>query len=302
MGRPVRGHRGASGGQPDHVGEPSRRAGPEIFAKYHLSVPRTYDQLVHIAHVLKSHGVTPFFVGLQNVGPAYLQFTYGPLMQDVWRPRVGGNLNLALWKGETKWTSPLFIKVLERVRTLMHYLEPNFTGVPWQAMPGDFAEGKAAMLLDGSWDLASVHQANPNLQVGYFPLPGSNHPAYNQSMINGDLTFAVLARGPDRAAALKWLKFFASPKLYQQYVDATGISPSRLGGHYNSFAAQVLGPWFGKGVNASVVFPELPPNGPYWVQPANWPKLILEMYEGKYTPQQVASMYQQAWDQVLKGQ
>lgn len=271
------------------------------FAKYHLAVPRTYNAFITLLKTLKSHGVTPLFDGLQDVGPAYLGFLYEPLMQEIWRPHVPGeNLNAALSTGKTPWTSPYFVTVMQREKTIMQYLEPNFEGVPWQSMPGDFADGKAAMLLDGSWDLAAVHTANPKMQVGFFPLPGSNNPALNVPFVAGDLTWVVLSNAPDKAAAYQWLNFFSSPKIYEQYVDAVGITPSRIGGTYNSFAESVMGSWFGKGVNASDVFPDLPASGPYWDQSSNWPKLQLDMYQGTYTPKKVASMYQQDWPQVIK--
>ncbi|MHB1629523.1 MAG: ABC transporter substrate-binding protein [Bacilli bacterium] len=270
-----------------------------IFAKYHLSPPKTYNQFIHIAQVLSAHHVVPFFDGLQNVGPLYLQFITYPLMQELWLPKVG-NVNTALWTNKTKWTDPAFIKVMARERAIMKYLEPNFTGVPWQAMPGAFANGKSAMLLDGSWDLASVVQANPHINMGYFPLPGSNNPKVNQSLLQPDLTFVVLNNSPHKAAALKWLNFFASPKIYAQYVDATGISPSRNNGRYSGVASHTLGSWFGKGVSLAKIFPQLPGSGSYYVQPKNWWELQLEMYQGKYTPQKVASLYQSAWNQVKK--
>lgn len=270
-----------------------------IFAKYHLAVPHTYNQLIHVAEVLARHHVTPFFDGLQNVGPLYLQFITYPLLQEVWAPKVG-NVNTALWTGKTSWTSPEFLKVMAREKQVMRYLEPNFTGVPWQAMPGSFADGKAAMLLDGSWDIASVFKANPHVQVGYFPFPGSNTAKNNQSTLQPDLTFVVLNGSPHKAAALKWLNFFASPRIYAQYVNATGISPSETGGKYSNPTAKVLGPWLGKGVQLSTVFPQLPSSGSYYVQPKNWWQLQLEMYQGRYSPAQVAKMYQDAWTQSAK--
>ena len=86
-------------------------------------------------------------------------------------------------------------------KTIAQYLEPNYTGVPWEAMPGDFARGKGAMLLDGSWDLASIQQANAKVQVGFFPLPFSNTAADNQAYVQDDLTFSVLNASPNKAAA-----------------------------------------------------------------------------------------------------
>ncbi len=213
-----------------------------IFAKYHLAPPTTYSQFLAVCRTLKAHGVTPLYVGLGDVGPIYLQFLYWPLMADLWYPYAPGhNLALALEKGTAKWTDPHFTTVMNEEKTIGGYLEPNYTGVPWEGMPGQFAHGTAAMLLDGSWDLASVHQANPGLKVGFFPLPGSNTPSDNQPFLKGDLAFAVLRNAPDKAAAMKWLAFFSTPKIYDQYVNITGISPSEKTGTYSNFSSTVLG-------------------------------------------------------------
>jgi raffinose/stachyose/melibiose transport system substrate-binding protein len=267
-----------------------------IFTQYHLTPPTTYAQFLTDLQTLKSHKVTPMFVGLGDVGPVYLQFLYYELMASVWLPHApGGNLGVDLENGTVKWTSPYFTTAMTEEKTLAQYLEPNYTGVPWESMPGDFAKGDAAMLLDGSWDLPAIHQANPSLKVGFFPLPGSNVAADNQPQVGDNLTFAVLRQAPDKAAALKWLQFFSTPSIYAQYVDTTGISSSENGGTFNSFSAQVLGSWFGKGVNLNVLYPVLSSTDDYWDQPANWPTLQLDVMQGSKTPAQVEALYQSNW-------
>jgi raffinose/stachyose/melibiose transport system substrate-binding protein len=162
-------------------------------------------------------------------------------------------------------------------------------------MPGQFAKGSAAMLLDGSWDLASVHQANPGLKVGFFPLPGSDTASLNQPFLKGDLAFAVLKHAPNKVAAMKWLAFFATPKIYDQYVDITGISPAQKTGTYSSFSQDVMGHWFGKGVNYDVSYPALPTSGAYWDETTNWSTPQLDVIQGKMTPQQAEAKYQSGW-------
>ncbi|MCL6446315.1 MAG: extracellular solute-binding protein [Alicyclobacillus sp.] len=271
----------------------------DIFAKYHISVPKTFHQFMNIAKVLSSHHVVPFYDGLQNVGPSNLQWFVSPLFAELWLPKVH-NVNTALWNGKATWTDPAFIEIENREKSIMQYLEPNFTGVSWQSMPGALANGKAAMMLGGSFDVASMMAANPHLRVGYFPLPGSDNPKDNQSVLYPDLTFVVLNNSPHKAAALKWLSFFASPKIYEQYVNITGISPSAKSGSYSSVTSKVLGAYFGKGVSVAAALPQLPASGSYWVQPAHWWELQLEMFEGKYTPQQAAQMYETAWSASLR--
>jgi raffinose/stachyose/melibiose transport system substrate-binding protein len=267
-----------------------------IFAQYHLSAPTTYSQFLAVCQTLKAHGVQPLFTALGNVGPVYLQFIYYEAMADLWYPSApGGNLATALESGTAKWTDPAFVQGMAEEKTIAQYLEPNYTGVPWEAMPGDFAQGKYAMLLDGSWDLASVQQANPKLQVGYFPLPFSNVAADNQAYAQYDLTFSVLNSSPNKAAAQKWLAFFSEPSIYAQYVGTTGISSSQNSGTFTGYAAQVMGSWFGKGVNRSVLYPVLSPDNGYYDQQTYWPDLQLDVIQGKMTPQQAAATYAKDW-------
>ena len=268
-----------------------------IFAKYHLSPPTTFSQFLTLCQTLKSRGVNPLYIALGNVGPAYLQFMYFEAMADLWYPKApGGDLASALMTGKVKWTDPAFIQGMTEMKQIAPYLEPNYTGAPWQSMAGgDFAAGKYAMELDGSWDLASLHQANPNLQLGYFPLPFSSNPADNKAVAKNDLTFYVLAHSQNQTAAMKWLSFFSSPQIYAQYVNTTGISSSQNGGTFTGFPAQVMGSWFGKGVPRDHLWPALSPKNGYYDQAANWPTLQLQVLQGKMTPQQAAATYAKDW-------
>jgi raffinose/stachyose/melibiose transport system substrate-binding protein len=268
----------------------------QIFAKYNLSVPTTYAQFLTVLQTLKSKGVTPMFVGLGNVGPVYLQFLYYELMIDLWYPDApGGNLASDLETGSVKWTAPEFVQAMNEEKTLAQYLEPNYTGVPWENMPGDFAKGDAAMLLDGSWDLPSIQAADPSTQVGFFPVPGSNTASDNQPEVGDNLTFEVLRASHNQSAAMAWLKFFSQPSIYAQYVNATGISSSQTSGTFNGYAAKAMGQWFGKGVNFNNFYPVLSSNNAYYDTQTNWPDLQLDVIQGSKTATQAAQLYQQDW-------
>ena len=267
----------------------------KIFAQYHLSPPTTYTQFLTVLKTLKSHGVTPMWLGLGAVGPVYLQFLYYNLIDSVWQPTVSGNLATDLENGSVKWTSPAFTQAMTEEKALAQYLEPGYQGEAWQGMPGAFADGKAAMLLDGSWDLASVQAANKSTQVGFFPLPGSNTAADNKSELQNDLTFSVLNGSPHKALAMKWLAFFSKSNIYKQYVDTTGISSSQNSGTFSSFSSQVLGSWFGKGDYYTSYYPVLSDTDSYWDQPANWPTLQQDVISGSKTPAQVEQLYQSGW-------
>jgi raffinose/stachyose/melibiose transport system substrate-binding protein len=268
-----------------------------LFAKYHLSVPTTYAQFLALCGQLKKDGVAPLYTALGQVGAVYLQFMYYEAMTDLWYPKApGGSLANDLMTGTEKWTDPAFVQGMAEEKQVAQYLEPNYTGVPWQSMAGgDFAAGKYAMELDGSWDLAALHTANPKLQLGYFPLPFSSTAADNQAYAQNDLTFYVLAHSQNQTAAMKWLSFFSTPSVYAQYVNATGISSSQKSGTFTGFPAQVMGSWFGKGVLQDELYPALSPKNGFYDQAANWPALQLSVIQGKMTPQQAAATYAKDW-------
>jgi len=94
---------------------------------------------------------------------------------------------------------------------------------------------------------------------------------------------------------MKWLAFFSKPDIYKQYVDITGISSSQNSGTFSSYAAQVLGSWFGKGDYYTTYYPVLSDTDSYWDQPANWPTLQQDVISGKKTPAQAEQLYQSGW-------
>jgi len=150
------------------------------------------------------------------------------------------------------------------------------------------------MLMDGSWDLASVQKANPNLQVGSFALPGSNVASQNEPVAEQDLTIELLKKAPDEANALKWLDFFTTPSIYKQYVDITGISPVEAGS-YSSYSSTVLGSLFGQGFNPGNVMPTLAENQGYYDTPTEWPLLQESVMAGTVTPAAAAKDYASDW-------
>lgn len=272
-----------------------------IFQKYGLQVPTTYDQFIQVCKTLKAHQVTPVWTGISGGATFYLEFMMFPFMQDLISPSLsGGSLSDALATGKVKWTDPRMVTAFQEEKDFAsNYLENNYAGQNWQQMPGAFAAGKAAMLLDGSWDMSSVLKANPNMQIGFFPLPGSNTATDNQPVSNADMTWVILNNSKNKTLAEKWLTFFASPPEYSQYVDMTGISPSESGS-YSSATAKIMGNWFGKGRLIQQTPNFLLPSGPYYLQPTNFWNEHLKMLEGGISPSALAQEYQKSQNQTSK--
>jgi raffinose/stachyose/melibiose transport system substrate-binding protein len=268
------------------------------FAKYHLSVPTTYSQFITLLQTLSAHHVQPLWLATGSGAPIYAQdFLTMPLMASLWLPHAPGqNIYTDLQTGSQKWDNPYFVQAMTEEAAIAKYIEPDYTGIPWLGMPAAFGANKAAMLLDGSWDLTPVQQANPKLQVGSFPLPGSNIASQNQPLVQPDLNLEVLRHAHDTANALLWMAFFASRPIYEQYVDITGISPSETGGTYSSFSSGVLGSWLGKGTQVATILPNpMPPVEGYYDTANEFPLLQEQVMAGSVTPQKAAEEIQASW-------
>ncbi len=178
------------------------------FAKYHLSVPHTYSQFLSVCETLSANHVTPIWLGTGGgVSIFAKQFLTEPLMAELWLNQVPGhNLGLALDEGTVSWNNPYFVKAMTEEAAIAKYLEPGYTGEPALSMAGDFATNKAAMLLDGSWDIGPILQANPKLQIGAFPFPGSNTANLNQPLVAPDLNLEILSKAHNKDAALNQMK------------------------------------------------------------------------------------------------
>lgn len=270
-----------------------------IFKKYNLKVPTTYAQFLSVCKALKLHNVTPVWTGIADGATFYLEFLMYPIMQDALAQNLGSaSASQALAAGKIKWTDPKMVTAFQEEKNIAsNDFEHNYAGESWQQMPGAFAAGKAAMLLDGSWDIPSVLQANPKIQIGYFPIPGSNTAADNNSVSNPDLTWVVLNNSKHKDLAEKWLAFFASKNIYEQYVQATGISPSENGA-FNSTTATAMGQWFGKGRVINQTPDWVIPNGPYYLQSNNFWTEQLKMLQGSISPATLAQQYQQSQNQA----
>ena len=268
-----------------------------VFAKYHLSPPQTLDQFFALADELKKDGQVPLWFG---VGGGAAVYEWVMLMDSQLMAIYGSaNVDNKFWAGQAKFTGPEFIQALTQAKQITSVTEPNWQGENWTEMPGAFASGKAAMLLDGSWDMASVLTANPTMEIGYFPLPGSNDAARNVSILQPDLTWVVLKNAKNQANALQWLTYFSKPDVYAQYVKITGISPS-FAGTYPSATQQILGAYLSKGLLEADAEPVLPNAGPFALQPTNFHNTLQQVLTGQLSPQQAAQQWQAAWDSMPK--
>jgi raffinose/stachyose/melibiose transport system substrate-binding protein len=188
----------------------------QIFQKYDLQPPTTWDEMIQDAKTLKQHGVTPFAAaGKDN----WLL----PLYDDLFAAtRYGGpDFEKALLDGSKKFTDPDYVAALDVLNQLKPYFPKDQMGLAETDVQTLFATGKAAMIPEGSFALAPMQAIKSDLDLGVFaapPAPGAvvDHPL-NVGWV--DASYGLNAKSKHQKEALELLQWMTTTDFGQLVAD-----------------------------------------------------------------------------------
>ncbi|WP_461963240.1 ABC transporter substrate-binding protein [Curtobacterium sp. 24E2] len=80
-----------------------------------------------------------------------------------------------------------------------------------------FAQGKAAMYLQGPWALGEIAKTNKDMDLGTFPLPVTDDAADNKVRVNVDLALWIPEASRKQEAAREFLTFLMQSKVNDEY-------------------------------------------------------------------------------------
>lgn len=179
----------------------------DLFAKYGLSEPETWDDLMHAAEVFQSNGIQPFALSGAQKWPitrlinGYVIRKYGyDVMQKVDRK-------------ELKVTDPGFVEAAGIVQRMAQrgYFGSNVNKVEMDEASALFLKGKAAMFYTGSWSLRDFNNPDKNHigidAIGLFniPLVPGGQGTRDDWLMNAGLTTSLSAAAYDDTMK-DWLK------------------------------------------------------------------------------------------------
>ncbi|MDX8361312.1 ABC transporter substrate-binding protein [Cytobacillus sp. IB215316] len=194
----------------------------DIFADHGLEVPTTWDEFINVLDTLQDNEVTPLAFAGKDTWP--LAITVQGLQASI----LGDQLEFirGLWTGESKFTDEKPLEVLTKAQQMMGYAINGFMGIDYATLPSLFTSGQVAMMGDGAWKAPELTKDFPDLNFGYFPIPGSDNAEDNKSLAGKyDMTYLVAENAPNKEYAIKWLEFFSQPENYTEFVNASGMLP-----------------------------------------------------------------------------
>jgi raffinose/stachyose/melibiose transport system substrate-binding protein len=179
----------------------------DIFAKYQLQPPTTWDQMIAAARTLVAAKVTPFAAAGKDTWLL-------PLYKDTFAAtRYGGpDFEKKVLAGQAKFTDPSYVAALDVVKQLQPYFPKDQMGLGETDVQTLFATGKAAMIPEGSFALAPLKAINPDLNLGIFNVPPAPGAVVTKPLQVGwvDASYGLNAKSAHRKEALELLQWMTT--------------------------------------------------------------------------------------------
>lgn len=184
----------------------------KIFDENGLKEPKSWAELTATAKTLKEKGITPIAFGSKEGW--LLSLSHGVIAPGAYN---GNAFVDKVIKGETNFTSPEFKKSIERMNELTAYFPENYTGLDLNDLRALFTTEKAAMFINGSFELEGLKKMNPDLPIDFFPMPTEDGKTVITTWVDG--SYGVNAKSKHKAEALKFMEFMSSKKFGEVFAN-----------------------------------------------------------------------------------
>ncbi len=173
-----------------------------IFAECGLTAPKTLDELKNVVSVLEAKGYTPFMLAFQEqwVPQLMTALTLGG--------KVSGDL--------TDWVDRMYQdagsyeevrEIFDVIDLIMQHGTDRAMEEGSQAGAADFANGKAAIFVQGTWAAGTILETNPDFELGVFALPINNNENCTRVNLSTSTTLAVHPSSKEMDLALAFANY-----------------------------------------------------------------------------------------------
>lgn len=181
----------------------------DLFAKFSIQEPKTWQDFLLACETLKKNGVTPITIGTKFLWPAAGWFDYLNL-------RVNGlAFHMDLMAGKVPYTDARVKEVFAYWNQLIEpgYFLKNHATYSWQEGASFLINGQSAMYLMGNF--ISQHFKGKKESMGFFPFPQIKDGIVRAEDAPLD-TFHIPKRAKNKADAKKFLSFIARKDIQER--------------------------------------------------------------------------------------
>lgn len=190
-----------------------------VFEKYHLTVPKSFQQWVQVCQTLKANGIIPLYASDKDSWTSQIGFNSVAAQmtdEETWEDIKGNRL---------KWSeAPYFVSILEDLASLRWegYTNSDYMEATYTSAVAAMAEEKAAMYIAGQFFISDVKSKNAEIDLMTFPVPYEKDIL---TMIDGPGQFSLFKDCENKEEAKAFLNWFSQPEHMDVFTSGWGHMP-----------------------------------------------------------------------------
>lgn len=184
----------------------------DLFAEAGVEVPTTWTEFMDVVATLEEKGIQPFELTFKDSWcclPAWNSMAPVIPAENFTSERLAGNTTFA----ETH------TEVLEKYLEILEHAQPDYMGTTYTDGNAAFANGEAAMMINGNWAITEIKKANADVNIDQFKFPASDNADENLITSGIDVLLGVTTACADQEAANEFISFMTEVENAQQYID-----------------------------------------------------------------------------------
>ena len=232
-----------------------------IFAEQGIEVPETWDELIAVCEQLQAAGISPFAATLAEswtvmpswnaIGAYAAQDGFFDEMREE-GDTVGADSPVSFEKD--------FADTMDRQLQLFGYAQDGYRGASYDDGSAIFANGEAAMMMQGIWALSPVKNINPDIDAAIFPYPVPENPDDRLLVSGVDVVVTMAKDSPHQAEAKRFIEFMFRPDIVEQFAASQTMIPAVDGAALSDDPAlQSVKPYFDAGRITGFIDHQVPP-------------------------------------------
>lgn len=192
----------------------------EIFEACGLKAPKTLEELKTVCASLTEKGYTPFMLAFQEqwVPQLMTALTIGG--------KVSGEANdwlERMYQDQASYSE--IAEIFDVIDVIMENGTERAMEEGSEAGSADFANGKAAMYVQGTWASGTIMSTNPDMKLGVFPLPINDNQDCTRVNLSTSTTLAVYPDSKEKDLALKFANYVLDDKDSSALFEACSFNP-----------------------------------------------------------------------------
>lgn len=192
----------------------------DIFERYNIQIPTTYQEFLEVCSKLRSYGVTPVGVGGSDLW--HMEYWVNHFFRsDVLS--LSGEWLVNCSQGTVSWMDEEVTVMLTHLQQLFSEgrVDSNWLSTPDGSLAYMMSEGEVAMIYINAYACEEILQLNPELELGWFYVPDESGQVYVGE--NRDTFWSVSKACQEDEekyeAAMTFLEFFYSEENYANVRD-----------------------------------------------------------------------------------